>query len=338
VTRSRHASSEPGRLPGAARAAQSDRRALVTGASGFVGARLVAHLIEIGWDVTVVVRRSSSLRRIDALLEQVTVVEADLASVSADELCGGVGSVAVVYHLAASGVDPSDRDPTTVLTTNVVATLRTLEAAKALGARRFVYCGSCFEYGGGSGLREDRLPAPRCEYGASKVAGWVLAQAFSRRHGLPVTALRPFTIYGPGEAERRLVPYVVRQALAGEPIELTGGDQQRDFVFVDDAVDAFVRAAERPEAAGRTFNVCTGTPVSVCDIVTTVLDLTGSTSPTMYGALPYRDTEVAVLSGDATAARTTLGWTARTPLRAGLAATIGAALAPSDRAAQVAVA
>jgi len=323
-------------VPGAA--GQGARRALVTGASGFIGARLVAHLVELGWDVTVVVRRSSSLHRIYALLDQVRVVEADLAAVGPDELADGLGRVEVVYHLAAAGVDPTDSDPAAVLTTNTVATLRTLVAAKALSAGRFVYCGSCFEYGGGSGLREDRLPAPRTEYGVSKVAGWVLAQTFSRTHGLPLTSVRPFTVYGPAEAERRLVPYVVRQALAGEPIELTGGDQQRDFVFVDDAVDAFVRAAQCPEAVGRTFNVCTGAPVSVREIVSTVVELTGSESETSYGALAYRDTDVTVLSGDPTAAESVLGWTARTPLRAGLAATIGARLAAADTGAEVAVA
>ena len=293
-------------------------RVLVTGASGFIGAHLLGRLVESGCRVVALARPISDLWRIEPLLDRAELVRSELDGVEPAD----VGPVDVVFHLAAAGVQASQADPAGIVEVNVNGTLRMLRLADVLGAKRFVYCGSCFEYGGGSGLREDRLPAPLSEYGASKAAGWMLAHAYSRRHDLPVASVRPFTVYGPLEGGLRLVPHVVRTALAGEPIELTGGEQRRDFVYVDDAVDGLMRAAAAPGAAGGTFNLATGSPVSVKEVVATVLEVTGSASEPLFGARPYRDSEVPTLSGDTSAAREELGWTARTSLRAGIEATV----------------
>src|SRR4030095_8382267 len=206
-------------------------------------------------------------------------------------------------------------------TGNIDGTLAGLLAAQRLSSR-FLYCGSCFEYGAGTGWTEQGLPAPTTEYGASKAAGWLLANAFARRTGVEVISLRPFTMYGPMEPPGRLVPSVVRHALAGRAIDLTPGDQLRDFVFVDDAVDAFVAAATTDAAVGRTFNICSGTAVTVRDVVSRGLQCTGSRSEPRFGALSYRPTELAVLSGDPTRAAEVLGWRARVSLEEGLTRTI----------------
>ena len=229
--------------------------------------------------------------------------------------------VDVIFHLAAVGVTGEVGDVRQVVTGNVDGALAVLLAARRLGSR-LIYCGSCFEYGPGERWSEDALPAPTTEYGAAKAAGWLLANAFARRTGLEVVSLRPFTMYGPMEPPGRLVPSVVRQALAGRAIDLTPGDQLRDFVFVDDAVDAFVAAATTDAAVGGTFNICSGTAVTVRDVVSRVLHCTGSRSEARFGALSYRPTELAVLSGDPTRAAQVLGWRARVSLEDGLARTI----------------
>lgn len=232
-----------------------------------------------------------------------------------------LGEVDAIFHLAAVGVTGEVSDVRQVVTANVDGTLAVLQAAQRLKSR-LVYCGSCFEYGSGDHWSEDALPAPTTEYGAAKAAGWLLANAFARRTGLEVVSLRPFTMYGPMEPPGRLVPSVVRHALAGRAIDLTPGDQLRDFVFVEDAVDAFIAAATTDAAVGGTFNVCTGTPVTVREVVRRVLQCTGSRSEARFGALAYRPTELAVLSGDPTRAAQVLGWRARFSLEDGLARTI----------------
>ena len=296
------------------------RRVLVTGAAGFLGSHLVPRLIEDGAEVCVLdqpnARRWGLLERADLA----AMLRVDVRTLVDPVHDPALGDIDAIFHLAAVGVTGDVTDLHQLVTGNVDGTLAVLLAAQRLGSR-LVYCGSCFEYGSGDRWSEDAVPAPTTEYGAAKAAGWLLANAFARRTGLEVVSVRPFTMYGPMEPPGRLVPSVVRHALAGRPIDLTPGDQRRDFVFVDDAVDAFVAAATTDAAVGGTFNVCSGTAVTVRDVVRRVLDCTGSRSEARFGALSYRPTELAVLSGDPTRAAEVLHWRARVSLEDGLART-----------------
>jgi UDP-glucose 4-epimerase len=308
------------------------RRVLVTGGSGFIGAHLVRRLLDLDCDVVAQVRRQSDRWRIAEVADSLELVQADLAALEPDTLAAALAGVEVVFHLAAAGVHPAaEEDAPAIVQTNVVGTLRLLEAARSAGVTRFVNCGSCFEYGPGADLDEDAPLLPVTEYGASKAAAGLLAHAFARRHGLPVVTLRPFTVYGPREAPHRLIPHVIRGALRDERIELTGGAQARDFVYVDDAVDAFIRAAVVAEAAGGTFNVATGEPVTVREVVLAILELTGSVGVPVFGGLGYRPTDAPVLSGSPRRASEVLGWRASTPLAAGLQRTIARSLAGAGR-------
>lgn len=297
------------------------RRVLVTGAAGFLGSHLVPRLIAAGAEVCVLdqpnARRWSILERSDLA----ATLRADVRSLGQPVHDDVLGDIDVVFHLAAVGVVGDGGDVRELVAANIDGTMAALLVAQRLGSR-LVYCGSCFEYGAGARWAEDAMPAPTTEYGASKAGGWLLANAFARRTGLEVVSVRPFTMYGPMEPPGRLVPSVVRHALAGHPIDLTPGDQARDFVYVEDVADAFVAAATTDAAVGGTFNICTGTAATVRHVVHRVLECTGSRSEARFGALSYRSTELTILSGDPTRAREVLGWRSRVSLDDGLARTI----------------
>ena len=297
------------------------RRVLVTGAAGFLGSHLVPRLIEAGAEVCVLdqpnARRWSILERSDLA----ATLRADVRSLGQPVHDDVLGDIDVVFHLAAVGVVGDGGDVRDLVTANIDGTMAALLVAERLGSR-LVYCGSCFEYGAGARWGEDALPAPTTEYGAAKAGGWLLANAFARRTGLEVVSVRPFTMYGPMEPPGRLVPSVVRRALAGHPIDLTPGDQARDFVYVEDVADAFVAAATTDAAVGGTFNICTGSAATVRHVVQRVLECTASRSEARFGALSYRSTELTILSGDPTRAREVLGWRSRVSLDDGLARTI----------------
>jgi nucleoside-diphosphate-sugar epimerase len=297
------------------------RRVLVTGAAGFLGSHLVPRLIDRGAEVCALdfpgARRWSLIER-SGIAAAVRADVRDLADAAHDD---ALGALDTVIHLAAIGVVGDVTNVRELVSANVDGTMAVLLAAQRFGAR-LINCGSCFEYGSGAAWSEDALPAPTSEYGAAKAAGWLLAQAFSHRTGLEVVSLRPFTMYGPMEPPGRLVPSVVRHALAGRPIDLTPGDQVRDFVYVEDVADAFIAASTTEAAIGGTFNVCSGSAVTVRDIVQRVLQRTGSTAPARFGALSYRPTELPVLSGDTSRAERILGWRARVSLDEGLDRTI----------------
>jgi UDP-glucose 4-epimerase len=312
----RHTGQEPplGSLHGA--------KVLVSGASGFIGANLVQRLLESGCEVIALVRPESDPTRIAHLLDQIELIEADVAGLQPGELASRAGRVRLVFHLAAAGVMSPDLDSHAVVETNTVGTLRMLQAAHLLGSERFIYCGSCFEYGDGERFSEDAPLAPLTQYGASKAGGWLLAQAFSRRHGVPVVGLRPFTVYGPLEAPSRLVSYVIGAALRDEQIELTAGRQRRDLVYVGDVVDGFLTAAIAQSVSCETFNLCTGEAVAVSHVVSTALRLIGSDHQPIFGAREHRAVDSPMLSGDPRKAAQRLGWTARTSLVEGLRQTI----------------
>lgn len=293
----------------------------MTGAAGFLGSHLVPRLIEAGAEVCALdqpnARGWSRLERQSLAATLRTDVRA-LAEPTHDRLLGDIDAI---FHLAAVGVVGETGDVRELATGNIDGTLAGLLAAQRLRSR-FLYCGSCFEYGAGARWTEQALPAPTTEYGAAKAGGWLLANAFARRTGVEVVSLRPFTMYGPMEPPSRLVPSVVRHALAGRPIDLTPGEQTRDFVYVEDVADAFVVAATTDAAVGGTFNICTGTAVSVRDVVLKVLECTQSRTEARFGALAYRSSELPTLSGDPTHAAQVLGWRAGVSLGEGLARTI----------------
>ena len=300
----------------------SGKKALVTGAAGFIGSHLARNLVNAGCDTIVLLRPISDLWRISDIATQMETVHGDIRHIDQDKLSAQLSGIDFVIHLGAAGIDQA-ADIASIVETNVMGTLGMLQLARSLDVERFVYCGSAFEYGDGSMITEDSLPTvPISEYAASKSSGYLLANTFHGRYGLPVTTVRPFQVYGPTESPNRLVPTTIARSLAGAEIELSGGEQTRDFVYVEDVAEAIVAVCISPEAVGKTFNVCSGEEVSIKDAVSTIIELCGGKATPLFGALPYRDTEIWALSGDTSQAKQHLGWSASTNLKDGLIKTI----------------
>jgi nucleoside-diphosphate-sugar epimerase len=138
----------------------------------------------------------------------------------------------------------------------------------------------------------------------------------------PVVILRPFNTYGPFQSSKAVIGEVIEKLLKNQPIEATEGRQTREFNFVEDIVDGFVRAMESPDAIGHIINIGNGVEVAIRDLFLTLKELTNSESELRFGALPQRPTEIWHMCADNARARDLLGWTAKTPLREGLSRTI----------------
>jgi len=249
--------------------------ALVTGAAGFIGSTLTDRLLADGVRVTGVDAFTDyydvSLKRrniADALRHRgFELVELELGTADLARL----PDVDVVFHNAAQpGVRASwGREFAAYTQHNVLATQRLLERYKRSKLERIIYASSSSIYGDAESYptSEAMLPRPFSPYGVTKLAGEHLAMLYGRNFGIPVAALRYFTVYGPRQRPDMAFHRFCRAMLAGEPITVYGdGRQSRDFTFVSDAVEANVRAWKRAAPQG-VYNVGGGSQVEVLEAI-----------------------------------------------------------------------
>lgn len=297
------------------------RRVLVTGAGGFIGLRLTRRLAEAGAQVGVGIAPDEPPGRTARLPEQVERQVFDLRDGMAVRDAVVRAEPQVVFHLAAVGVTDPEIDPALALAVNAGGTVHLLEALKGGGVQRVVLVGTCYEYGAREAM--EGLD-PFSAYAASKVAAWAFGRMYWRAHRLPVVVVRPFQVYGPGQPAHTLVSAAIGAALAGEDLPLTPGEQERDFVFVEDVVQGMLRAATAPGIEGESVDLGTGQPCSCRRVVELVWRMTDARGQMFVGALPYRAGEVMRIVADAERTARLTGWRAQTALEEGLRETIHA--------------
>ena len=299
--------------------------ALINGASGFVGRALTAHLREQGKRVIVCGRPGASILPTADL-----AVRIDRPSTEFLREILGTERIDVVFHCAAYGVVPTERDPAEMLFANVKNVGTWTEAAAGIGARAIVYAGSCAEYGHaepGIPISEDK-PLSACGlYGASKAAGGLWGRAVAKRYGVGFQWLRIFGLYGPGEPSYRLLPHLAARLSAGERVKLTAGQQQRDFLYIDDAVRG-IRMAADAALDGQTsdFNLCSGKPITVREFAQTVASLVGEATHDLldFGARDYRVDEQLWMVGNPAKLANVTGFLPGTDVETGIVRTLRA--------------
>ena len=286
-------------------------RVFITGAGGFVG----RHVVEIGTRLGVEMHAFGRNAPGGGVAFHAGEIE-DAARVA--EVVAEVAPAGVI-HLAAAGVAYGQSDVNGLCRVNALGLGNVLEAASQLVSPPAVVCaGSGFEYAPLDRARRESDPLlPNSAYGASKAAAAAVASFYAAR--LPVTVLRPFSIYGAGEPAGRLAAYVIAKTRAGEPVDLTPGAQLRDYAEVGDVAEAFWHALAQPPPVGtlRALNVGAGEIITLRAFVEAVADAlcgSGLAPDLRFGARPYRSDEMMNYTADISLLRTTLGWTPPTPL------------------------
>ena len=258
-------------------------KVLVTGGAGFIGSNLVRALLARGDEVRVLDNFSTGNRaNLDEIVGEIQVVEGELRSY--ERVHNATRGVDVVYHLGALGSVPrSVQDPLTSSAVNVEGTLNVLLAARDEGIRRVVFSSSSSVYGSSTDLPvTEAMPCdPISPYGVAKLAAERYCVSFSRVYeSFETVVLRYFNVFGPRQSPfsqyAAMVPLFIRAVANGEPVTIFGdGEQSRDFTYVENVVDATLRAGEADGASGRIFNVAAGSPASVnvvADAIGRILD------------------------------------------------------------------
>jgi nucleoside-diphosphate-sugar epimerase len=294
-------------------------RALVTGASGHLGAALVHTLLAAGDSVAALVRPASDPWRLRGVMERVTLVRGDLDNPRAAAAAIREFAPEVVFHLAWWGVGRTERDAPEQVTRNVTGTLVLFEVAREAGCRCFVGTGSQAEYGPADGvLTEDTPAAPVTAYGTAKLATGMLLHALGAATGVRTVWLRLLAAYGPADEEARLIPSTLRALLAGERPALSAGMQPWDYLYVDDAAEA-LRAAALSEAVG-TFVLASGAWPTVREWVERVRDEVDPALPLGFGESGAGP--VPGLRGDPARLCRATGWSPRTGMDEGVRRTV----------------
>lgn len=259
---------------------------LVTGGAGFIGSHLVEALLGKGHRVRVLDDLSSGKERnLAPFGRRVTLQRGDCADEkAARRACRGIEAV---YHLAAMpSVTRSVQDPLASHRANGTATLTMLVAARDAGVRRFVYAGSSAVYGDSPSLpkRESMPTKPLSPYGLGKLAGEHFVRLFATLYGMETATLRYFNVFGPrqdpGSPYSGVISLFVTALLSGKrPVVYGNGRQTRDFTYVQNVVDANLRALGAPGLRGQAVNVATGRRISLLDLHAALARETGSRLP-----------------------------------------------------------
>ena len=304
----------------------STANALVTGASGFIGAHLVARLLSEGSHVIVLARSSSALPA--EWRDRVRVVACD--DFSESSLRGLLDTpIEAVFHLAAYGVRPDCRGLGEMQRINVELPAALVRLCSEWRAR-MVMAGTFSEYRSPAAqelLLEDSPLEQGKLYGSSKAAGGLMASAIAHSSGIGFRLLRLFKVYGAGEAPHRLLPALVRGLANRERVAISSGTQVLDFVYIDDVVEAMLRADAhcREEGGIATWNVATGRAHSVREFAESVAQaMDADVSLLGFGAIAMRKDDEPWLVGSPDLLRAELGWQPSIGLEDGVRAAVAA--------------
>jgi nucleoside-diphosphate-sugar epimerase len=287
------------------------RTVLVTGATGFAGQALCRALVSLGAHVHGLARSAEESP------PGVIPWSVDLRDAAGVETACSRIAPEYVFHLAAQVTARQELDLVrTMCEHNLLGTMNLLLAIVQGNCQRIVAVGTPEE--AADDVRHATVASP---YAAAKTAASIYTRMFHRLYHLPVVTVRPFLTYGPRQEETKLVPYTILKSLRGESPQLTSGKRLCDFVYVTDVVRGMLKAAIAPGVEGQTFDLGTGTPISIRTAVDWISKLTGSSAPVRFGAIPDRLGEPALIA-DAETTRLKLGWEPRWTLLVGMTDTI----------------
>lgn len=308
----------------------SSEKVLVTGAGGFIGSHLVEALLREGCDIRAFVHYNSSnnygfLETLGPQLKDIEVVAGDLRD--KDAVRRAVAECGIVFHLGALiGIPYSYLNPADAVATNVGGTLNVLDAARELNTEKVIVTSTSEVYGTPLYVPVDEKHPLQAQspYAASKIAADKLAESYCLSYDLPVAIVRPFNTFGPRQSARAIVPTIAVQALCGDKIRIGSVTTQRDLLYVDDTVSAFLAVAAQDSAVGKVINFGTGGDVSIGELIEIILTILKKTATIIHDDERVRPakSEIQRLVCNYSLAQDLLNWEPKVSLEDGLHSTL----------------
>lgn len=304
---------------------------LVTGGAGFIGSNIAETLLREGYRVVVLDDLSSGRKEnIEHLLDDdnFTFIQGSILDSGLLRSIIKLHAVSRISHQAAiPSVSKSIQDPVTTSEVNIIGTVNLFDIASQRGCKRIVFASSCSIYGDTLQLpiKESLSFNSKSPYAASKAANEMLANVFSGLYDMEIIGLRYFNVYGrrqdPASDYAAVIPRFITKALANETIPIEGdGMQTRDFIYIDDVVQANLKALTGKDVPGAVFNIACGEQTSILDLAKMIVEIAGSRSGIVH--LPPRKGDVRNSHADIGNARDHLDYTPRYDMKNGLVKTV----------------
>lgn len=299
---------------------KSKREILVTGGAGFIGANLIKELLRLNYNVNLILKESSNLWRIKNILNKIKIHHTDL--LNKKKLTKTVNKInpKFIIHLATYNNYRKQTDVEEMIDVNIKGTLNLLLASKNVNYELFVNTGSSSEYGiKNKPMNEKNFLSPISFYAATKASATYLCQVFAKEYEKPIVTLRPFSVYGPYEEETRFIPTIIKAIIENKPIKLTPGQQRRDFIYVKDIVDIYIKTLSYgKKLSGQILNMGTGIEHTNDEVVQMLFKATSKKVEVKKGAFPTRLWDTPHWVADISELKKTLGWKPKFNLKKGL--------------------
>ncbi len=297
-------------------------RALVTGATGFIGSYLIEYLLKNKIDVGIVKRKKSDTWRIKDFLNNITIIESDMGKINDAE--GLIINFApdTIFHLAWTGVTNKYRNDINQIDKNIYGSIKLVKIGKKAGCKTFIGLGSQAEYGPLQKIINENMPTnPTTLYGVSKLCCGLLTRSLCSHFNIRFAWIRLFSSYGPKADSSWMIPYLILSLLRNEKPSLTKGEQRWDYIYVEDVAEAIYTIAKTPEAEG-VFNLGSGKTHTIKSIVESIRDLINSNAPLGIGEVPYREDQIMHLQADISRIKSITNWSPKVMLSDGLRRTV----------------
>jgi len=307
------------------------KKVLITGAGGFIGSHLTERLFELGAKIRAFVRYTSRADEgfikyfSEDLRKDIDIVYGDIREL--ETIVKAIDGVDIIFNLAALvGIPYSYIHPQEVIEANTIGTLNVLMAARDIGIEKLVQTSTSEVYGTARyvPINEEHPKQPQSPYSASKIAADAIALSFYHSFDLPVAVIRPFNTYGPRQSDRAVIPSIISQALTKDRLTLGSTTPTRDFTFVTDTAEGFIKVAESEKSIGIEINIGSGQEISIGNLTRKIISLVGRDIVIEHDKERLRPahSEVERLCADNTRARNVLGWLPKVSLTRGLEETI----------------
>ncbi len=294
---------------------------LITGGAGFIGANFVYKCLEMNYEVNIIEKKEANFWRIKKIKDRIKIHFNNLLNYKETEKFIFEIKPDIVVHFAAYGAyQRFQQDIDLTINTNLKATINLVNACNKIGVECFINTGTNSEYGiKENPMKETDILEADNLYAITKASATMYCQMTAKKFNFPVVIMRPFAVYGYFEEKERLIPSIIVSCLSNNKLELSRPDSVRDFIFIEDLMDAYLLAIKNiKNIKGQIFNLGGGKQNPISKIVKIVKNITGSNIKPTYGQTKAAQTEPKNWVSDISKAKKMLGWQPKYNLEAGL--------------------